>query len=89
MMFPRMIQVRQSFQAPKTEDYVSAIRDELRKKGLYNKVRPGMSIAITVGTRGIAQYPEILATVVEEVKNAGGKPFLVPAMGSHGARGII
>ena len=84
MMFPRMIEVRQSFQAPRIEDYVSAIRDELRKKGLYNKVKAGMSIAITAGSRGIAHYPEILATVVEEVKKAGGKPFLVPAMGSHG-----
>ncbi len=84
MIFPRMVEVRQSFQALRIEDYVSAIRDELRKKGLRAKVRPGMSIAITAGSRGIAHYPEILATVVEEVKKAGGKPFLVPAMGSHG-----
>ncbi|MDH5532570.1 MAG: hypothetical protein OEX99_03795 [Candidatus Bathyarchaeota archaeon] len=72
MMFPRMIEVRQSFQAPRIEDYVSAIRDELRKKGLYNKVKAGMSIAITAGSRGIAHYPEILATVVEEVKRLEG-----------------
>ncbi len=84
MIFPRMVEVRQSFQALRIEDYVSAIRDELRKKGLRDKVRPSMSIAITAGSRGIAHYPEILATVVEEVKKAGGKPFLVPAMGSHG-----
>jgi len=79
-----MIEVRQRFQAPRIEDYVSAIRDELKKKDLGDKVKPGMRIAITAGSRGIAHYPEILATVVEEVKKAGGKPFLVPAMGSHG-----
>jgi hypothetical protein len=66
------------------KDAVSAIREELRKKGLHEKVKPGMRIAITAGSRGIAQYPEILATVAEEVKKAGGKPFLVPTMGSHG-----
>jgi len=84
MTFPRMVEVRQRFQAPKIEDHVSAIREELRKKGLYNKVKDGMRIAITAGSRGITHYAEILATVVEEVKKAGGSPFLVPAMGSHG-----
>ncbi len=84
MIFPKMVEVRQSFQAPRIEDYVSAIRNELRKKSLHNKVKPDMRIAITAGSRGIAHYPEILATVVEEVKKARGKPFLVPAMGSHG-----
>lgn len=43
-----------------------------------------MRIAITAGSRGVAYYPEILATVVDEVKRVGGIPFLIPAMGSHG-----
>ncbi len=83
-MFSRMIEVRQKIPSPKIEDYVSAISDELRKKNLHNKIKPGWKIAITAGSRGIAHYPEILATVVDEVKRAGGKPFLVPTMGSHG-----
>ena len=79
-----MVEVRQKIPSPKIEDYVSAIRDELRKKNLHNKIKLGWKIAITAGSRGIAHYSEILATVVDEVKRAGGKPFLVPAMGSHG-----
>jgi len=79
-----MVEAQQSFRVPRMKDAVSAIREQLRKKGLHDKVKPDMRIAITAGSRGIAQYPEILATVVEEVKKAGGKPFLVPAMGSHG-----
>jgi len=79
-----MIEVLQKIPSPKIENYTSAIRDELRKKKLHNKIKPGWKIAITAGSRGIAHYPEILATVVDEVKKAGGKPFLVPAMGSHG-----
>ncbi|RLI45318.1 DUF2088 domain-containing protein [Candidatus Bathyarchaeota archaeon] len=84
MIFPYMIEVLQKIPSPKIENYTSAIRDELRKKKLHNKIKPGWKIAITAGSRGIAHYPEILATVVDEVKKAGGKPFLVPAMGSHG-----
>jgi len=79
-----MVEVRQKILSPKIEDYVLAIRDELRKKNLHNKIKLGWKIAITAGSRGIAHYPEILATVVDEVKRAGGKPFLAPAMGSHG-----
>lgn len=84
MNFPRMVEVRQRIEAPRLEDYISAIRSELRSKGIQDKVRPGSRIAITAGSRGIAHYAEILATVVEEVRRAGGEPFLVPAMGSHG-----
>ncbi len=84
MRFPRMVEVRQRLEAPRLEDPISAIRGELRGKGLRKKVRPGSEIAITAGSRGISHYPEILAAVVEEVKGAGGEPFLIPAMGSHG-----
>lgn len=83
-MFSRMIEVRQKISSPKTKDYVLSIRDELRRKNLHNKIKLGWKIAITAGSRGIAHYPEILATVVDEVRRAGGKPFLVPTMGSHG-----
>jgi len=84
MIFPRMVEVRQKLPSQKLNDYISAIREELKKKKLHKKIKPGWRIAITAGSRGIAHYAEILATVVEEVKKAGGKPFLVPAMGSHG-----
>ena len=47
-------------------------------------VIPGQRIAVTAGSRGIANIPLILRTVVEELKALGAKPFIVPAMGSHG-----
>ncbi|MEM2875466.1 MAG: lactate racemase domain-containing protein, partial [Candidatus Bathyarchaeia archaeon] len=84
MSFPRMVEVRQKIPSHKLEDFVSEIRKELRESGLSRKVRPGAKIAITAGSRGIAHYPEILATVVDEVKKCGGEPFLIPTMGSHG-----
>ncbi|MFX0163585.1 MAG: DUF2088 domain-containing protein, partial [Candidatus Hodarchaeota archaeon] len=84
MLFPRMVEVRQRIKAPKLDDFVSVIREELREKRLGEKIKPGWRVAITAGSRGIAHYVEILATVVEEIKKGGGEPFLVPAMGSHG-----
>jgi hypothetical protein len=79
-----MVEVQQRFPAVEESNLVSAIRRELNEVKLSEKVKPGATIAITAGSRGIANYPEILATVVDEVKRAGGIPFLIPSMGSHG-----
>ena len=84
IVLPKMVEVRQVFQSPKLKDFISEIRKELREADLPDKIEPGAKIAITAGSRGIADIPEILATVVDEVKKAGGDPFLIPAMGSHG-----
>ena len=81
---PRMVETRQKIRSPKLNDYAAEIRKELAKAKLAEKIKPGAEIAVTAGSRGIAHYPKILATVVDEVKKAGGKPFLVPTMGSHG-----
>jgi len=81
---PKMVEIHQSIPSLKLDDFVSKIRKELKKAGLANKIKPGAEIAVTAGSRGVAHYPEILAIVVEEIKKAGGKPFLIPAMGSHG-----
>ena len=83
-MLPKMVRVRQKIYAPKIDDYISVLRNELDKVGLKEKIKPGAKIAITAGSRGIAHIAEILATIVDEIKKVGGKPFIVPAMGSHG-----
>jgi len=70
-MFPRMAEVRPKIPSAKIEDFIEAIRDELRKKNLHGKIKSGWRIAITAGSRGMAYCPEILAKVVEEVKKAG------------------
>ena len=84
-MFPlKMVEACQELPAIEIEDFVSSVRAELKAAGLQAKIKPGMRIAITAGSRGICHYREVLATIVEEVKKAGGKPIIVPAMGSHG-----
>jgi hypothetical protein len=84
MSFPKMVEARQRIDQPPLDDHVAEIRRQLKAKGLAKKIRKGQRIAVTAGSRGIANIPTILKTVVEEIRAAGGEPFLIPAMGSHG-----
>jgi hypothetical protein len=83
-VLPRMVEVRQKISSPRLDDPVAETRKELERLGLPDKIKPGFRIAVTAGSRGIAHISEILRTIVEEVKKAGGDPFIVPSMGSHG-----
>jgi hypothetical protein len=84
MPYPRMMCIRQHFDAPTLQDVPGAIRQELAKLPLSTRIRPGDSVALTVGSRGIANMALIIKILVEELKAQGAKPFIVPAMGSHG-----
>ncbi|MCK4703067.1 DUF2088 domain-containing protein, partial [Candidatus Bathyarchaeota archaeon] len=79
-----MAKVRQIFDQPKIRDIPAKIKEELEKKRLKDRVKPGQRIAVTAGSRGIANIPLILKTVVAELRAVGAEPFLVSAMGSHG-----
>lgn len=80
---PRMALCRQSFHAPHIDDPATAVREAMRGPSSA-KLRPGMEIAVTAGSRGIAAFPELLAALVGEIRSRGAIPFVVPAMGSHG-----
>ncbi len=82
--YPQFFRLRQEFARPKVDDVPAAVRSELEKLGLEKRVRPGQSVAITVGSRGIAGIPEIIREIVTFFRSLGAEPFLVPAMGSHG-----
>ena len=82
--YPKIFRVRQNFPAPKVEDVPAAVRAELVRLELQRKVRPGQSVAITAGSRGVANVALILKTIVEHFQTLGADPFIVPAMGSHG-----
>ena len=84
MPYPRMMRVRQHFEAPTLDDVAGAVRQEVAGLGLSSRVEPGQSVAISVGSRGIANTALIIKTLVEELKGLGLEPFVVPAMGSHG-----
>ena len=84
MQLPRMAKARQIFNQPSVKDVPGEIRKQLKAKNLSSRVKPGQRIAVTAGSRGIANIVLILRTVVEELKAVGAEPFIVPAMGSHG-----
>ena len=79
---PRMVRVRQRFDAPVLEDIAGATREQVR--ALVAGVRPGMRIGITAGSRGVANIAAVLRAAGEAVRERGGEPFVLPAMGSHG-----
>jgi len=79
-----MFRIRQNFDVPALPDPEAAVREELAKLPLSNQIKPGDSVAVTVGSRGIANMALIIKTLVEELKALGANPFVVPAMGSHG-----
>ncbi len=83
---PRVARVRQRFPdehipADRLPDHILGL---LAQKGVAAGIRPGMKIAITAGSRGIRNIPLILGTLVRFVRDCGGEPYLVAAMGSHG-----
>ncbi|MCG2739985.1 MAG: lactate racemase domain-containing protein [Syntrophaceae bacterium] len=84
MDFPDMIRVRQTFDRTMVTDIPGAVRAELKKLALEQRIRPGQRIALTGGSRGIANIALILKSAVEYLKSIGARPFIFPAMGSHG-----
>lgn len=81
---PRMIKVRQSFPAFRLADVAGTLRKEIAREEISRRVRPGMRVAVAVGSRGVADIPTLARVTVEELKRLGAEPFIVPAMGSHG-----
>ena len=79
-----MLRIRQRFERPRVEDVAGAVRTSLEQLNLDRTIRPGHTVALTAGSRGIAHIPVVLQSAVAFLKKLGAKPFLVPAMGSHG-----
>ncbi len=84
MGFPRMVRVKQRFEGPRVHDIPRAVRETIASLHLAERVKPGQRVAITAGSRGIANIDQITQAVVGELKALGLQPFIVPTMGSHG-----
>lgn len=77
-----MMTVRQKFPASPPLDIHGAVQSQFT--AVAGQIKPGARIAVAVGSRGITNLQTIVAGVLEVLKAAGAKPFIVPAMGSHG-----
>jgi hypothetical protein len=84
MGYPSIVRVRQHLERPRVADIPGTVHSELEKLELSRRVKPGQTVALTAGSRGIANIPLLLKAVADHLKRLGAKPFLVPTMGSHG-----
>ncbi len=82
MALPRMLRVRQSFTGPRLADIPGGVRSALAAAPL--PIRRGDTVAVGAGSRGIANIATMVRATVDHLKAIGARPFVFPAMGSHG-----
>src|SRR5665648_119288 len=76
--------IYQKFDSQRLNNIPEVVSKEFSRIQLDQKIKPGMKIAITAGSRGIDNIQIILKAIIEEVKKRNASPFIVTAMGSHG-----
>ncbi|MCQ2400643.1 MAG: DUF362 domain-containing protein [Lachnospiraceae bacterium] len=83
---PKMFTVKQNFADDHIERDIipETIYRELSDDYFTSRIKPGMEIAVTCGSRGISNIDMIVKSVCDFVRKGGAVPFVVPAMGSHG-----
>ena len=79
---PQMTRIHQSFDRSRIDNVPESVRSRLDASNV--KLKPGTTLAIGVGSRGIDQIAVVVKAIVDWAKDAGARPFIVPAMGSHG-----
>jgi hypothetical protein len=82
MALPRMVRVRQTFPRPRVADIPRAVAEALDRAGL--RITRGATVAVGAGSRGIANIDAIVGATVRYLQDLGARPFVFPAMGSHG-----
>jgi len=81
---PKMVRVRQRFDDTHLSDPIGVLREQFNRPGTLDRIKPGQEVAIAVGSRGIANIAEVTKATIDAIKEVGGKPYIVPCMGSHG-----
>lgn len=85
---PKMVRVKQLFEADKIDDVKSHLENELDNLDIDKAALKGKRIAITVGSRGIPENATMVRTMCDKLKEWGAEPFIIPAMGSHGGGSV-
>ncbi len=81
---PRWAPVRLTHDAERLADVAAAVAEQFQRTGIGDQIQPGMRVALTAGSRGIDRIDQVIAATVAQVRERGGGPFIIPAMGSHG-----
>ena len=85
---PKMALVEQKFHAESIPDFTLNLLEQLKSGNFASQIKPGATVAITGGSRGIYGIDKITRTIVDFLKSKGAAPFIISAMGSHGASTI-
>lgn len=84
VVLPPMARIRQEFTARSLEQPEQDLIRQMQAPWVEEQLRPGMSVAVTVGSRGIANLVPLIRTVTGFLRAHGTRPYIVPSMGSHG-----
>src|SRR5438132_2034092 len=82
MPLPMMYRVRQSFPRQRLVDIPAGVRATMAQADL--PIKRGDVVAVGARSRGIANIAVIVRGVVDHLRELGARPFVFPAMGSHG-----
>jgi hypothetical protein len=82
--FPKMLAMEQSYPPSPALDFPALLEQQFTQTGLRDQIKPGMRIALGVGSRGITNLKDIVQATLGVLTRAGARPFIIPAMGSHG-----
>ncbi|MBT8371496.1 MAG: DUF2088 domain-containing protein, partial [Deltaproteobacteria bacterium] len=83
--FPHMIRITQKFDNTVVDNIPEKVASQIFSWGFENVIQSGQTVAVACSSRGIANYDTIVNAVILGLKKMGLSPFIVPAMGSHGA----
>ena len=81
---PNMVKVRQEFDRTRLENVAAEVRKCLERREILGNLRPGMTVAVAVGSRWISNHALIVRETVRFLRDHGARPFIVSSMGSHG-----
>ncbi len=84
MQLPKLYRIRRTLNPPVVADVAAEVKAAIRKLPLAGHLKPGGRVAVTGGSRGVANIATILRATGDTLKELGASPFIVPAMGSQG-----
>lgn len=85
MEFPKMLRIRQYFEAPTLNNIHNEVVSRIESVISSSTIREGQTVAIGCSSRGIKNFASIVKATTESLLQMNLKPFIFPAMGSHGA----
>ncbi len=81
---PPLYRVRQTFPRPRLNDPAAAVTEQMAEPEVAATLDGIETIALAVGSRGIAGIVPMVGAVVASLHDRGLGVFIVPSMGSHG-----